>query len=143
MNASRTCLYENSDCFLLLRHGVATRSHVSHSRPKQRVRAREFSAYAGEVVRLPITDERHIAPIDEGGVALAAIQGLKHKLDEKEDRIRVGDSAGAKGTRARSRKEGQTRTVKKLLLLFLYASFARAAGGPGTALRFIDSARQV
>lgn len=28
------------------------------------------------------TDERHIAPIDEGGVAIAAIQGLNQKVDE-------------------------------------------------------------
>jgi hypothetical protein len=28
------------------------------------------------------TDEKHIAPIDEGGVALAAIQGLNAKLEE-------------------------------------------------------------
>jgi trimeric autotransporter adhesin len=28
------------------------------------------------------TDEKHIAPIDEGGVALAAIQGLNQKLEE-------------------------------------------------------------
>ncbi len=27
------------------------------------------------------TDEKHIAPIDEGGVALAAIQGLNQKLE--------------------------------------------------------------
>jgi cell division protein FtsB len=27
------------------------------------------------------TDERHIAPIDEGGVALAAIQGLNEKVE--------------------------------------------------------------
>jgi hypothetical protein len=33
------------------------------------------------------TDERHIAPIDEGGVALAAIQGLNQKLEEKNARI--------------------------------------------------------
>jgi hypothetical protein len=37
------------------------------------------------------TDERHIAPIDEGGVALAAIQGLNEKVEVKgrksEDRI--------------------------------------------------------
>jgi len=33
------------------------------------------------------TDERHIAPIDEGGVALAAIQGLNHKLEQKETEI--------------------------------------------------------
>ncbi|MDR3377737.1 MAG: tail fiber domain-containing protein, partial [Verrucomicrobiae bacterium] len=29
------------------------------------------------------TDDKHIAPIDEGGVALAAIQGLNQKLTEK------------------------------------------------------------
>ncbi len=29
------------------------------------------------------TDERHIAPIDEGGVALAAIQGLNQKIEQK------------------------------------------------------------
>jgi hypothetical protein len=29
------------------------------------------------------TDERHLAPIDEGGVALAAIQGLNQKLNDK------------------------------------------------------------
>jgi hypothetical protein len=33
------------------------------------------------------TDERHIAPIDEGGVALAAIQGLNQKLNEKDAEI--------------------------------------------------------
>jgi cell shape-determining protein MreC len=27
------------------------------------------------------TDEKHIAPIDEGGVALAAIQGLNEKVE--------------------------------------------------------------
>jgi hypothetical protein len=30
------------------------------------------------------TDEKHIAPIDEGGVALAAIQGLNQKLNAKD-----------------------------------------------------------
>jgi trimeric autotransporter adhesin len=29
------------------------------------------------------TDDKHIAPIDEGGVALAAIQGLNQKVDEQ------------------------------------------------------------
>ena len=29
------------------------------------------------------TDEKHIAPIDEGGVALAAIQGLNEKLEKQ------------------------------------------------------------
>ena len=33
------------------------------------------------------TDERHIAPIDENGVALAAIQGLNQKLNEKDVEI--------------------------------------------------------
>ncbi len=33
------------------------------------------------------TDEKHIAPIDEGGVALAAIQGLNQKLEEKDAEI--------------------------------------------------------
>jgi trimeric autotransporter adhesin len=33
------------------------------------------------------TDEKHIAPIDEGGVALAAIQGLNQKLEQKETEI--------------------------------------------------------
>ncbi len=33
------------------------------------------------------TDEKHIAPMDEGGVALAAIQGLNRKVDAKEARI--------------------------------------------------------
>jgi hypothetical protein len=32
-------------------------------------------------------DERHITTVDEGGVALAAIQGLNLKLEEKESRI--------------------------------------------------------
>ena len=32
-------------------------------------------------------DERHIADVDEGGVALAAIQGLNQKLDEKDAEI--------------------------------------------------------
>jgi len=33
------------------------------------------------------TDDKHIAPIDEGGVALAAIQGLNQKLNEKDAEI--------------------------------------------------------
>jgi hypothetical protein len=35
------------------------------------------------------TDEKHIAPIDEGGVALAAIQGLNQKLNEKDAEIQA------------------------------------------------------
>jgi len=34
------------------------------------------------------TDDRHIAPIDEGGVALAAIQGLNQKVEAKDVEIR-------------------------------------------------------
>lgn len=34
------------------------------------------------------TDDKHIAPMDEGGVALAAIQGLHQKLEEKDAIIR-------------------------------------------------------
>jgi len=33
------------------------------------------------------TDDKHIATVDEGGVALAAIQGLNQKLDEKDAEI--------------------------------------------------------
>ena len=35
------------------------------------------------------TDEKHIAPIDEGGVALAAIQGLNQKVEEKNAEIQA------------------------------------------------------
>lgn len=34
------------------------------------------------------TDDRHIATVDEGGVALAAIQGLNQKVEEKDAQIR-------------------------------------------------------
>ena len=34
------------------------------------------------------TDEKHISPIDEGGVAFAAIQALHQKLEEKETELR-------------------------------------------------------
>jgi hypothetical protein len=35
------------------------------------------------------TDDRHIAPLDEGGVALAAIQGLNQKVEEREAALRT------------------------------------------------------
>jgi hypothetical protein len=35
------------------------------------------------------TDEKHIAPIDEGGVALAAIQGLNQKLEQKDTELQA------------------------------------------------------
>ena len=34
------------------------------------------------------TDGKHIAPMDEGGVALVAIQALEKKLEDKEAQIR-------------------------------------------------------
>jgi hypothetical protein len=33
-------------------------------------------------------DEKHIATVDEGGVALAAVQGLNQKLEEKSEQIK-------------------------------------------------------
>jgi UTP-glucose-1-phosphate uridylyltransferase len=33
------------------------------------------------------TDDKHIAPVDEGGVALAAIQGLNQKVEDREAKI--------------------------------------------------------
>ena len=35
------------------------------------------------------TDDKHIATVDEGGVALAAIQGLNQKLNEKDGEIQA------------------------------------------------------
>jgi uncharacterized membrane protein len=34
-------------------------------------------------------DDKHISVVDEGGVALAAIQGLNQKLDEKDSEIQT------------------------------------------------------
>jgi hypothetical protein len=39
------------------------------------------------------TDERHIAPIDEGGVALAAIQGLNEKVEAQTAQLQQKDKA--------------------------------------------------
>ena len=41
------------------------------------------------------TDDKHIAPIDEGGVALAAIQGLNQKLEELKERLDRKDAENA------------------------------------------------
>jgi hypothetical protein len=41
-------------------------------------------------------DERHITTVDEGGVALAAIQGLNQKLDEKDAEIEALKEKAAK-----------------------------------------------
>jgi len=38
------------------------------------------------------TDEKHIAPMDEGGVALAAIQGLNAKVDYQAAQLRAKDA---------------------------------------------------
>jgi hypothetical protein len=38
------------------------------------------------------TDDKHIAPIDEGGVALAAIQGLNQKVDELKTELNRRDA---------------------------------------------------
>ena len=46
--------------------------------------AQDFHAAFG----LNGTDETHISVVDEGGVALAAIQGLNQKLTEKDAEIR-------------------------------------------------------
>ena len=44
------------------------------------------------------TDDKHIAPIDEGGVALAAIQALNQRLEEKEAEIsRLSDQVKSLG----------------------------------------------
>jgi len=45
--------------------------------------AQDFQAAFG----LDGPDDKHISVVDEGGVALAAIQGLNQKLEEKETRI--------------------------------------------------------
>jgi hypothetical protein len=42
------------------------------------------------------TDDKHIAPIDEGGVALAAIQALNQNVNEKDQEIRVLKDKAAK-----------------------------------------------
>ena len=39
------------------------------------------------------TDEKHIAPIDEGGVALAAIQGLNEKVEDKVRKLETENAA--------------------------------------------------
>ncbi len=39
------------------------------------------------------TDDKHIAPIDEGGIAFAAIQGLNQKLDVENAKLRAENEA--------------------------------------------------
>ena len=50
--------------------------------------AQDFEAAFG----LNGADDKHISVVDEGGVALAAIQGLNQKVDEKEARIQDQES---------------------------------------------------
>jgi hypothetical protein len=41
-----------------------------------------------EAFKLDGSDDKHISVVDEGGVALAAIQGLNQKLNEKDGEIK-------------------------------------------------------
>jgi hypothetical protein len=47
--------------------------------------AQDFQAAFG----LDGADDKHISVVDEGGVALAAIQGLNEKLNEKDAEIQT------------------------------------------------------
>jgi hypothetical protein len=62
------------------------------------------------------TDERHIAPLDEGGVALAAIQGLNRKLEQeleqKDSEIRGVESAAGETRAAFEARPIRTRGAK-------------------------------
>lgn len=62
------------------------------------------------------TDERHIAPLDEGGVALAAIQGLDQKLEDRtltaERRIKQLETENAA---LQARVESMEETLKRLM----------------------------
>jgi hypothetical protein len=57
------------------------------------------------------TDDKHIAPIDEGGVALAAIQGLNQKVEEKDAAIQQ-QSAEIADLKTRLEKLEQLMTEK-------------------------------
>ena len=50
--------------------------------------AQDFHAAFG----LNGADDKHISTVDEGGVALAAIQGLNQKVEEKDARIQEQES---------------------------------------------------
>jgi hypothetical protein len=58
------------------------------------------------------TDEKHIAPIDEGGVALAAIQGLNQKL-EKEAKAKDAEIQSLKQSVAELKQMVQTLAERK------------------------------
>jgi len=61
-----------------------TAKDVEHIGPM----AQDFHAAFG----LNGTDDKHISVVDEGGVALAAIQGLNQKVDEKDAKIQQQDA---------------------------------------------------
>jgi hypothetical protein len=57
-------------------------------------------------------DERHIAPLDTAGVALAAIQGLSKKLDEKDDRLERNRERIAELEAAADQKDNRLDTLE-------------------------------
>jgi hypothetical protein len=65
------------------------------------------------------TDDKHIAPIDEGGIAFAAIQGLNQKLNERDAEIRdlKQSVADLKRWFNLSQKRNEA-LIKRLFLLF-------------------------
>jgi len=60
-------------------------------------------------------DDRHIAVVDEGGVALAAIQGLNEKVNEKDAKIQeqAGEIAELKQSVAELKQLVQSLAARK------------------------------
>ncbi len=79
-------------------------------------------------------DDKHISVVDEGGVALAAIQGLNQKLKEKEAEIQKLQQqvAALKAEQAQTRSEWATRFEA------LQRAVARIALEPAKPLAFND-----
>lgn len=65
------------------------------------------------------TDDRHIAPIDEGGLAFAAIQGLNQKLEDRgqksEDRIEQLEAQNAELKRKNDTLEQRLDALEKIV----------------------------
>jgi RNA polymerase sigma factor (sigma-70 family) len=61
------------------------------------------------------TDNKHIAPIDEGGVALAAIQGLDQKVNEKDQRLRKQEAQIEKQTKEIEDLKQQIKQLSQLV----------------------------
>jgi hypothetical protein len=59
------------------------------------------------------TDDKHIAPIDEGGVALAAIQGLNQKL---QDELKRRDMENAELKRSNEALERRLEAIERVVL---------------------------